>query len=309
MSIANDSLPNPFTPLAWLPPHDAVEYENVRYIKVCLLGVWLWDWLICLPDEFYILQRFGLTPPDACYFLSRITAGWFFFANTLFSIAPLKHCHATAKVEGWASAFTLSINSLLILFRVRAVFFDQRITAPIALDGNRLGQTDYCIDAALPDYGTSSLITAAVYDALVFTAVTIKLLSFNRSSARSRRSYVNMFFTGKNMSKLSRILLHSGQVYYGASAALTIASAVAIAHPRIMGIYSAVMVPLSSVILNIAVTRAYRLLKISPMYDSGGSSTVPLTTIEFRERSIMMIVPPGAAGSTVAAPSETAAEV
>lgn len=32
-------LPNPFTPLAWLPPAEVAQFENVRYLLLGILGV------------------------------------------------------------------------------------------------------------------------------------------------------------------------------------------------------------------------------------------------------------------------------
>lgn len=122
----------------------------------------------------------------------------------------------------------LCIHSLLFLFRVRAVFFDQRLVTAafcvawlavldtsflniLALDDTPLGQTGYCLETTFKPYGFAGGLVTAIYDTFVFLAITMKLLVYNKVDTTSS---MKMFLTGKGMGTASRILLQSGQLYY-----------------------------------------------------------------------------------------------
>lgn len=82
------TLPNPLTPLAWLPPEIASQVEVARYLFSAVIGVrrvpiykssadpqprkaWLWDVLMAVRDETQIVKKHRLAFPDIAYVLAR----------------------------------------------------------------------------------------------------------------------------------------------------------------------------------------------------------------------------------------------
>ena len=55
-------------------------------------------------------------------------------------------------------------------------------------------------------------IATAAYDTLMYLAISWRLASFGTSD--NWKSRVRAFVTGDELSKLSKVLLHSGQAYY-----------------------------------------------------------------------------------------------
>ncbi|KZP05658.1 hypothetical protein FIBSPDRAFT_967104, partial [Athelia psychrophila] len=64
---------NPYTPLAFLPPDIANQYEAVGYVYVATLAAYIWDWLLALPEEYKLYRRGRVNPAKIAYLLSRIS--------------------------------------------------------------------------------------------------------------------------------------------------------------------------------------------------------------------------------------------
>jgi hypothetical protein len=83
-------LPNPLTPMAYLPPGLAGEYQGVTYLYVGTLSVspkcykrilaksmhrlakaFVWDWLMSIPEEYEVCRKRQLSPVVVAYFVSR----------------------------------------------------------------------------------------------------------------------------------------------------------------------------------------------------------------------------------------------
>ena len=120
------------------------------------------------------------------------------------------------------------LNASLFMFRIQGVFLHQPVVlrffyfmllavlascvaAAFSLDALQLGPTNYCLYTKLRDYGAVCIVVSAVYDTLVFSSITARLLLNNRGPWTSSR---RMFFTGRGMGSLSRLLLQSGQLYF-----------------------------------------------------------------------------------------------
>lgn len=146
------------------------------------------------------------------------------------------------------SAFTVSIaaNSLLMFFRVRAVFYHSTptvvafallwmatvgaaLTAPFALQGGiitvQAGSSVIQIpEATVQRFAVSSYAMTAVYDALVVVAITYQLF-FSRLRATPASeatgvspkpviSYLKSLIRGEGLGKMSKTLLQTGLLYY-----------------------------------------------------------------------------------------------
>ncbi|KAF7335983.1 hypothetical protein MSAN_02312000 [Mycena sanguinolenta] len=64
-------LPNPFTPLAFLPPALARQFEVTRYILAATLGAYVWDIALNLGNDYTLLFKHRVRLPTIVYFLSR----------------------------------------------------------------------------------------------------------------------------------------------------------------------------------------------------------------------------------------------
>ncbi|KAF7335968.1 hypothetical protein MSAN_02310300 [Mycena sanguinolenta] len=64
-------LPNPFTPLAFLPPDLATQFEVSRYLYAATLGAYVWDIGLNVGDEYALLFKHKVNFPTIVYFFSR----------------------------------------------------------------------------------------------------------------------------------------------------------------------------------------------------------------------------------------------
>ncbi|KAH8102105.1 hypothetical protein BXZ70DRAFT_1006727 [Cristinia sonorae] len=303
MSGAIPQLPNPLTPLAWLPPNIAADYQNVQLILVAILGAWVWDAFMALPQEFRLLYKHRVRLPDAVYVLARLSCGLFIALTTIFSTAPIRHCTSVAKAQGWAVAIQFPMNSLLFLFRIQAVFYGERLViviftllwlavaatsvlAPFCFSGVPIGDTAYCIDTRLKDVGSAGIVTAAVDDTLVFLAITTKLVMVHPSSTTSWSQRWKLVFIGEGMGRISRVVFRTGQLYYLVTVGFSIASAVAILSHVVPDPYANVSITLNAFMTNVMATRVYRQLKLGLMddYHAATNPSDQFSTIVFRAR-------------------------
>jgi hypothetical protein len=92
-TIPPDAILNPYTPLAFLPPDVANQYQIVCYVYVATLAVssikcrataaylihfqaYTWDWLMSIPEEYRVIRKVGFTPPNVAYFVSRLAINY-----------------------------------------------------------------------------------------------------------------------------------------------------------------------------------------------------------------------------------------
>ncbi len=138
------------------------------------------------------------------------------------------------------SVFTVSIaaNSLLMFFRVRAVFnhstptvvafgllwmasVGAAFTSPLALRGEtatlQAGNTTIQVpEATVQRFVISSYVITAVYDALVVIAITYQLFFGPRLPVTSSSgvSYIKSLIKGEGLGAMSKTLLQTGLLYY-----------------------------------------------------------------------------------------------
>ena len=154
-----------------------------------------------------------------------------FFQYLLSSAAPIApHCHVLGRLEGLAGGLSFASNALLFFFRIRAVFYHDRIILTIffllflavtalcvasglAVSSVEIAHTPYCLVSKVQWFGSLGMVASAVNDTLVFAFITGKLLLRQKGSA-SWRETGKMFLTGEGMNIVSRLLMQSGQLYY-----------------------------------------------------------------------------------------------
>ena len=141
---------------------------------------------------------------------------------------PLNDCHTIIKLSCWLAAFSLCLNSTLFLLRIFGVFYESRIIkivfatlwlstftafiAPSAAYGHHLGPTKQCIAKGLSLGDALGYLVVAAFDTIVFLAITVKVLADN--SDGSWKAQTKLLFNSKQMGKIYRTLLRTGQLYY-----------------------------------------------------------------------------------------------
>ena len=85
-------------------------------------------------------------------------------------------------------------------------------TAPFAFVGAHIGPTNQCIVRSAKEIASAGLIAILLYDTIVFTAISIRLLLDNPGDGWAAK--MKMFCRGDKMGYLSKALLQTGQAYY-----------------------------------------------------------------------------------------------
>ncbi|CAA7262014.1 unnamed protein product [Cyclocybe aegerita] len=232
LSMATDipQLPNPTTPLAWLPPSLASQFEVSRYLLVATCGMFSWDILINMRNDWNLLRKHNIRLPTLVYFFSRIAAFAYIITGTVFTIGAVGDCQALQVAIGCCYAAAVPATSLLFFFRIKAIFNNNvyvvglfgflwiatlagSITVPFAIEGIHIGLTDHCINSGVKPFSSAGVIIATVNDTLVFMFISWRLL-MDTTYEDTWRARVASFFRGKGLPAFSQSLLQSGQEYY-----------------------------------------------------------------------------------------------
>jgi len=248
-TIPPEAILNPYTPLAFLPPHIADQYQAMCYMYVTTLSAYSWDWLMSLPEEYKAFRKVGFRPPHIAYLASRFASLGFCISTTTFMVAPLPNCAALRFVEGAFFEVAVPATSLLFFFRVKAIYNHSRyITAffgiiwlaiagvsiliMLGITGERIPYTRRCREGLAHTYTTVPIMLTGVNDTLVFLAISYRMVSISMVnstwSARARS-----FIRGDGLHHLSKALLQSGQVYYAATIGVAIAATALILAPGV----------------------------------------------------------------------------
>ena len=145
-----------------------------------------------------------------------------------FSARKVDNCTAIIKMATCFAAVSMPLSSFLMYCRVRAVYNHSLpikiifgslwlavvatcSTAPLAIQGTSVGGR--CLPTGVRTFGATGILITAINDALIFFAITYRLLTFY-SSNESWKERINGFTRGEGLSKLSKSLLQTGQSYY-----------------------------------------------------------------------------------------------
>ncbi|KAF9230827.1 hypothetical protein BU15DRAFT_83136 [Melanogaster broomeanus] len=219
----SDEILNPIVYLNYLDPDVANEYEVSR-------NALTWDILSSLPEDWQIARTSKPTPVLFAYFSARICALVEVLLGVLMMTGPITQCGVLVMVLCVFWAIASAASSYLFLKRVHAVFLQDRMvchfftflwfasfgTSFVSLvsplhDYNEIADTKHCIGQRVADYVSVAFIVPEIFDALVFLAVTYKILVSHRvSTPRTWRA----FFCGEALPRLSHAILQGGQQYY-----------------------------------------------------------------------------------------------
>lgn len=90
-------------------------------------------------------------------------------------------------------------------------FCCRNLTSVINIASNAM--TGRCQVVVLPDYCAVPTLLTAVFDTLVFLAISYRMV-FNNAFGNTWRVRASSFFTGHGLYSMSKALLQSGQIYY-----------------------------------------------------------------------------------------------
>ncbi|KAI0783244.1 hypothetical protein C8Q75DRAFT_726331 [Abortiporus biennis] len=274
---ASQTILNPETPLAWVSKSVAQQVEIVRYVFVGTLAAWIWDYLMSIWDEYRIFRKSGIKAIDIVYLLARFTTFSHIITALLFITAPIEHCHAMEIASAWVAFLAMPLNTLLFFFRIRAIFRDSRLVATafailwlftlagavsaFSLHSIQLGPTRYCIAQAKPWISVGP-IAIAVYDTAVYLSIGIRLTINSREFSLNRHNKIKVFFHGSGVSRISRSLLLSGQLYYLVTVTVNIAIMISVVSSSVSPIYRSMLLVPNIALQNAMACRVYRQVKL-----------------------------------------------
>ncbi|KZV87146.1 hypothetical protein EXIGLDRAFT_680208 [Exidia glandulosa HHB12029] len=266
---------NPTTPLAFLPPTLADQYEASRYLYIATLAAWIWDVLSSLPQDYDIYFKARWTLPTVVYFVSRIGTLAYILTSTLFQVAKIADCQALQVGLAWCYVLAVPTTSLLFLIRVRAVFYNVRwvfglfvflwlstlagsLVVPFAIKGGHIGTTMYCINNEVKSFASAAPVTNTVYSTLVFIAISARIVTNSHHKSRLRA-----FATADATSSVSRALLQGGQLYYIATVGLNIITVVMVLSPSVPAVFHAMFTIPNVALENAMACHVFRNLRFS----------------------------------------------
>ncbi|KIJ50923.1 hypothetical protein M422DRAFT_74371 [Sphaerobolus stellatus SS14] len=287
---------NPNTSLAFLPSGIATQLEATRYLSVAVLGIFTWDVLCSLSQDYRLLTKHKINLPTISYFVSRIASFAHILATTLFHVAPFPSCNIWPILIGIFWAFAIPSTSLLFFFRVKAVFNGNNpviftfivlwlvnlagsITVPFALSAGNIGPTNFCIIKAVKPFSSAGIIATACYDTLVFVAVSWRIITKSAMGDKTQS-----FFRGRNLPHVSRELLRGGQLYYLLTVGGNIILMALLLAPSVPPVIRDMFPILNMALENSMACRVFRNIKLgskgspSQINDSGNSNNNLLPT-------------------------------
>ncbi|KAF7335934.1 hypothetical protein MSAN_02306700 [Mycena sanguinolenta] len=310
-------LPNPFTPLAFLPPALAGQFEASRYLFAATLGAYIWDIGLNLGNDYTLLFKHKVRFPTIVYFMSRVfTLAYiltsFFFQgqrfNSLFfefalelkitTVAPVKNCDALSVGLGICLVLSQTSTALLFFLRVTAVWYPSKlaytvfsilwmavlgagIIIPLKDRAAHIGPTMQCIIGAPPASSELAVIIPLINDTAIFLAINYRILA-HTVVADSSMARLRVFFGGKGLSALSHALLQSGQHFYLIAVATHIAILVLLELPNLSPIYRTMLTVPGFPLINAMACLVFRRIKFG-LISSDGISKISITggTVDF----------------------------
>ncbi|KAJ6489035.1 hypothetical protein C8R45DRAFT_1143477 [Mycena sanguinolenta] len=276
-------LPNAFTPLAFLPPDLASQFEVSRYLYAAALGAYVWDIGLNLGNDYTLLFKHRVRLPTIVYFLSRAFTLAFILSCFVYQVALLKNCNVLAIASSVCAVFSQTATATLFFIRVTAVWYPSKIayamfsilwlavlgagiTVPLGVRGAHIRPTMQCITTAIPANVEAAAIIPLVNDTAIFLAINYRILAHTMVTD-SVMARFRAFFGGGGLSSLSRALLQSGQHFYLIAVAANLALLTAIKLPQFPPVYHGMLAIPAYALINAMACLVFRRIKfglISP---------------------------------------------
>lgn len=252
MSGTGNEIQNPLTPLAFLDPKLASQFEVSRYLYAATLGGYLWDVAINLGNDYQLLFKHRIRYPTVIYYMSRVFTLAYILTSFVFQAASVPNCSALQLALGICNVLTQTCTSFLFFLRVTAVWHRNQyvfffftilwfgviagaITVPVGIRGAHIGPTQQCINTRVPNYAQLSAIMPLIFDSCTFAAITYRILLYTsiEETARGRLRA----FLGRDVPIVSRNLLLGGQHYYLVAVCGNIVILVLVRVPGVPAVY------------------------------------------------------------------------
>ncbi|KAF7334212.1 hypothetical protein MSAN_02382500 [Mycena sanguinolenta] len=246
---------NPFTPLAFLPPALASQFEISRYIFAATLGAYVWDIGLSLGEDYALLFKHRIRFPTIVYFFSRAFTFAYILTAFIFQVAPVENCNALLLGFSISSVLTQTATATLFFLRVVAV-------SPFRseLAGAHIGPTMQCITTAVPHTIELAAIMSLINDTAVFFAINYRIL-VHTIEADSSMARLRVFLGGKGLSALSRALLQSGQHFYLVAVAANVTVIIVLKLPHFPPVYRGMLSIPALALINAMACLVFRRIK------------------------------------------------
>jgi len=269
-------LPNPLTPLAWLPPTFSVQVEIARYMIAATTGAWAWDEIMSLGGMIHLYSVARFTAQDAAHLLNKIAAGCFIITTLVFYVGEVDDCEAIAKASGWIGAITLPLLSVPFFFCALAVLMRKRlilitfaalwfatlgggITSAFFIHGTHIGETAFCVVSADRAY-SAGIVAMTVNIIVTFCVASFHLMLYSQADTWSERIRMLGFNNGAN--RTSKILLQSGMSYIIPIVVFNITASVVNLIPSMPAPFRVVFVVISVAIQSSMTSRLHTRVKL-----------------------------------------------
>ncbi|KAJ6486615.1 hypothetical protein C8R45DRAFT_869217 [Mycena sanguinolenta] len=283
-------LPNPFTPLAFLPPTLASQFEVSRYVFAATLGAYVWDIGLNLGNDYTLLFKHKVRIPTIVYFLSRAATLAYILESFIYEVAPIENCNAFVLGLSMSIILTQTSTAMLFFLRVTAVWHGSKIayvvfsilwmavlgagiTVPIGVRAAHIGPTLQCIDTSVPANIELSVIVPLINDTAVFLAINYRILA-HIIVADSFMARLRAFFGGTGLSALSRALLQSGQHFYLIATTAHLTLLVIMKLPQLSPVYHAMLSIPVLALVNAMACLVFRRIKFG-LISSDGTFKIP----------------------------------
>ncbi|KAF7373767.1 hypothetical protein MSAN_00588400 [Mycena sanguinolenta] len=286
---------NPSTPLAFLLPTLADEFELSRYLFVATLGAYVWDIALNLGNDYALLFKHRTFPKfqaSAVLIRPRVFTLAFVLASFVYTVAPVKNCNALVLAYSICAILSQTATAMLFFLRVTAVWYPSKVafavfsilwiavlgagmSAPLEIRGTHIGPTMQCINTALPANIEMAAIIPLINDTAIFLAINYRILA-HTIVADSFLARFRVFFGGRGLSTLSQALLRSGQHFYFIAVATHITLTVLLQLPRLTPTYRGMFTIPAFALVNAMACLVFRRIKFG-LISSDGISNAPMT--------------------------------
>ncbi|KAF7335956.1 hypothetical protein MSAN_02309000 [Mycena sanguinolenta] len=280
-------LPNPFTPLAFLSPALASQFEVSRYLFAATLGAYVWDIGLNLGNDYILLCKHRVRLSTIVYFMSRAFTLAYILACFVFQgqlVAPVENCNALA----------VGLDICLIAYAVFSILWmavlGASIALPLGIRAAHIGTTTQCTITALRGNVAVSLIMPLINDTAIFFAINYRILA-HMIVADSSTARLRVFLDGKGLSTLSRALLQSGQHFYLVAVAANVTLLILLELRPLSQLYHAMFVIPATALTNAMACLVFRRVKFG-LVTPDGISKIDITGLSMDFHSTAASLPP-----------------
>ncbi|KDR73194.1 hypothetical protein GALMADRAFT_724171 [Galerina marginata CBS 339.88] len=268
-------LPNPFTPMAFIPPELAFQITIATYVLVGSVSVLIWDILLNLQTDLKMLLKRPLRMPTIIYFISSSLA--YLLGITTLQTSPVGHCQNVHYIQ-FLYPIVVPSTSLLFFFRIRAMYLGNNVvivffffmwlaviggslTPTQGLFGTNIGTTKYCLNSHLEPYVAAACIIPFVNDTLVFCATSWRLMQ-NSYVDTTIKNGVSVMVFGRHLPSFPRSLLQDGQAYYLTTITLNLVTSCMFFNLSIPVVYRSFIGVPNIVLMNSMACHVYRNVRL-----------------------------------------------